>query len=374
MKQVLYIANIRLPTEKAHGIQIMKTCEALAREGAHITVLIPWRRNNLKEDPFTFYKTDKIFSIKRLFSLDLVFLGKIGFWVQSVTFSVSILFFILVNMIKGEKVVYYSRDEYQLLIPILLDQKTIWEAHRGQNNLLVRFVVSNCKHVVVISNGLKDLYKSMRKDEILVAPDGVDIEQFSINEDKMSLRESLGLPKNKQIVLYTGHLYDWKGARTLADATTRMGSDVLVVFVGGTDNDLADFKKKYSSLSNVKILGRKPHEAIPLYLKSSDILVIPNSAKEDISRLYTSPMKLFEYMASGTPIVASDLPSIREILNDSNAVFFRPDDVDSLTEAIGSLLKNKEKRERISLQARHDIMGFSWKERAKKICRFVFSG
>jgi glycosyltransferase involved in cell wall biosynthesis len=281
-------------------------------------------------------------------------------------------FFVLVDIIKGKSVIYYSRDEYQLIIPILLGQKTVWEAHRGQNNLLVRFVVSNCKHLVVISNGLKDLYRSMRNDEILVAPDGVDIEQFSINEDKMSLRERLGLPKDKQIVLYTGHLYDWKGARTLAEAATRIGSDVLVVFVGGTDKDLADFKKKYSSLPNVLILGRKPHEAIPLYLKSSDILVIPNSAKEDISRLYTSPMKLFEYMASGTPIVASDLPSIREILNDKNAMFFTPDNTDSLAETIESLLKNIEKREQISSQALHDIMSFSWKERAKKILNFIY--
>lgn len=373
MNKIVYIANIRLPTEKAHGIQIMKTCEALVKENIEIIVLIPWRNNKLKEDPFLYYKTDRVFSIKKLFSLDLIFLGKVGFLIQSVTFSISVLFLVLFNLIKGEKVVYYSRDESQLLFPILLGQKTVWEAHRGQNNLLVRFVVTNCLRVIVISNGLKDLYRSMRKDEILVAPDGVDIEQFSIQEDKVTLREKLDLPKDKQIVLYTGHLYDWKGARILAEATSRMSSNILVVFVGGTDKDLIEFRKKYSSLLSVMILGRKPHETIPLYLRSSDILVIPNSAKENISRLYTSPMKLFEYMASGTPIVASDLPSIREILNDKNAVFFRPDNTGSLAETVQLLLKNKEKREQISSQARHDIMSFSWKERAKKILGFVFS-
>jgi glycosyltransferase involved in cell wall biosynthesis len=373
MNKIIYIANIRLPTEKAHGIQIMKTCEALARENVEITVLIPWRRNNLGEDPFKYYSTDKIFRIKKLFSLDTIFLGKIGFWMQSVTFSISIFFYILINIFRGEKFVYYSRDEIQLCFPILLSQKTVWESHRGNDNFLVRFIVTHCWRIIVISNGLKDLYRRMIHKEILVAPDGVDIEQFRIDLKRETLRKELDLPQDRHIVLYTGHLYDWKGAHILAESSLKLNKDALVVFIGGTDKDIVDFRERYSALSNIVILGRKLHQQIPLYLKASDILVIPNSAKEDISRLYTSPMKLFEYMASGTPIIASDIPSIREILNDTNAVFFRPDNADSLAESINQLLNDKDKKEQISLQAGRDIISFSWTERAKKIHRFVFS-
>ncbi len=370
MNKIVYIANIRLPTEKAHGIQIMKTCEALARETCDITLVVPCRSNHLKEDPFLYYKIDRVFHVKKLFSLDLVFLGRIGFLIQSMTFAFAISISILKNIINKQDVVYYSRDEMQLLIPIILNQKTVWEAHMGQNNFLVKFVVAKCTKIVTISKGLKDLYGSGNK--ILVAPDGVDTAQFVIDKDKLFLRENLGLPMDKKIVLYTGHLYDWKGTQTLVESADFLENNMLVVFVGGTDKDLVTFKSSFSSKSNLLILGRKPHDQIPLYLKSADVLVIPNSGKLDISRLYTSPMKMFEYMASGTPIVASDLPSIREILNENNAVFFTPDNPVSLSQSINSLLQDKGLMERISLQSSRDIMKFSWQERARKILTFIY--
>lgn len=370
MNKIFYIANIRLPTDKAHGIQIMKTCEALAKEKVSITLVVPLRFNSMKDDPFSYYRTDKVFSIRKLYSLDLVFLGRIGFLIQSITFAFVMLTVIIKNLINNNDVIYYSRDEIQLILPIMLRQKTVWEAHTGRDNYLVKFILLKCNYIITISKGLKDYYGSGNK--ILVAPDGVDITQFVITKDKLLLRQILGLPKNKNIILYTGHLYDWKGVRTLADSADFLDDDTIVVFVGGTDADLMKFKSSYYCNSNLLILGRKPHDQIPLYLKSADILVIPNSGKFDDSRLYTSPMKLFEYMASGTPIVASDLPSIREILNENNALFFAADDPVSLSRSIKYLLHNRNLMERISRQASRDIIKFSWQERASKILTFIY--
>src|SRR3989338_7168842 len=84
-----------------------------------------------------------------------------------------------------------------------------------------------------------------------------------------------------------------------------------VGFVGGTEKDRAKVKVKSEKLKNkdnVKIIEHRPHDEIPFWLRAADILVLPNTAIEDISKYYTSPMKLFEYMASGRPIVPSDLP------------------------------------------------------------------
>ncbi len=78
-------------------------------------------------------------------------------------------------------------------------------------------------------------------------------------------------------------------------------------------------------------------------------------------------------MASGKPIVASDLPSIREILNESNSVFATPDDPKSLTESINKVLSDHELASRISKRARQDVVVYDWSNRAKNIIKFIES-
>jgi len=171
--------------------------------------------------------------------------------------------------------------------------------------------------------------------------------------------------------LYTGHLYSWKGADTLAEAARLLPKDIKIYFVGGTENDILSFKKKYEGVENIRILGKKPHHEMPLYMRAADVLMIPNSAKEDISRLYTSPMKLFEYMASGTPIISSDLPSLREVLNESNAFFFVADDPENLAERIISVIEHYSNAQEKSSKALVEVYRYSWKKRAADILAFL---
>ena len=110
--KILYIANIRLPTEKAHGIQIMKMCEAFAGLGHEIELVVPWRFNWIKTEPFEYYGVKKNFKITKLPSLDTVWLGRIGFWVQSFTFAEVSVWYALFK--KAD--IVYSRDELSLLI------------------------------------------------------------------------------------------------------------------------------------------------------------------------------------------------------------------------------------------------------------------
>ena len=358
-----------MPTEKAHGIQIMKMCEAFSVVGIPVELIVPWRRNKNKEDPFEYYRVKKIFSIKKLFSLDLIFLGKIGFLIQSFSFTFSVLLLSLFS--SSKEVVYYSREEISVLLLSFMGKQVIWETHRGEMNRVIRKIFSKKIPIVAITNGLRDLYSKDAKGKILVAPDAVDIQQFQINRDKNEIRSELGFMTEKKIVVYTGHLYEWKGAHILAEAAKNLGENTEVVFVGGTDDDIETFRRKFSYIKNMRILGRKPHYEMPLYLRAADVLVIPNSAKEDISRLYTSPMKLFEYMASGTPIIASDLPSLREVLNERNSCFFEADNAQSLADAIKNLIGNADKLKSISAQMSRDIMSYSWNNRARSIIDFI---
>ncbi|MFQ6049514.1 MAG: glycosyltransferase, partial [Candidatus Paceibacterales bacterium] len=130
------------------------------------------------------------------------------------------------------------------------------------------------------------------------------------------------------------------------------------------------FRHQTSNLK-VNIIGYRPHSEIPHWLKAADILVLPNTAKDQISKYYTSPVKMFEYMASERPIVASDLPSIRDILNEENAFFFEPDNPKDLALAIEKLLKDKALAESIATKAHQDVQYYTWSNRAKEVLDLI---
>lgn len=159
----------------------------------------------------------------------------------------------------------------------------------------------------------------------------------------------------------------WKGAGTLHGAAALLGEKYLVVFVGSKPHHVAYFKSLYPERSNVQYEGHQPHSRIPLYLRAADVLVLPNSALVEVSRISTSPMKLFEYMASGTPIVASDIPSIREVLDEKLAVLVSADDVSALSEGIQKLFLTPGLGQDISRAAQEYASQHTWDARAKGI-------
>lgn len=369
--RLVYIANLRLPTEKAYGVQIAKMCEAFADIGQEVRLLHPYRKNpNIKQDLFSYYSIKNNFSNKVVAVKDFYlpgFLDKISFVIKNYLSAKALVR----EALKEGADIYYTRDERTAYILNKKDKNVVFECHRFSNNK--KHLYPRFKKIVAISQGLKyDLEKcGVKNSSILVASDGVDLKEFNISTPKEEARKSLELPQDKKIIMYTGHLFEWKGADTLLRVAQTTEDNILFVFVGGTDRDVSDFKKRAERLGNVLVLGHKPHKDIPTYLKAADILVLPNSAKEEISSLYTSPLKLFEYMASGRPIVASDLPSIREVLGDQNSVLFKPDDPASLADGITKILDSTVFAESLARKAFEDVQGYTWQKRAQKIIDFV---
>lgn len=366
--KMVYIANVRLPTEKAHGLQIMEMCQAFSQNGLEVELVVPRRLNHIKDNPFGYYGIAPNFKIKKLPCLDLISLkfGVLGFWIESATFFLVVKIYLWFRHYD----ILYTRE----VQATVFFSKAIVEVHSLPDKL-AGFIYRRAEKIIVLTSFLKTrLVKELNfaENRILVAADGVDIKKFDIKETKEDCRKKIGLPFVKNIILYAGHLYKWKGADILLEATVRV-PNYLFVFVGGTKNDLNRFSSliRQKQLNNVLLVGQRPHVEIPYYLKAADVLVLPNSATEKISSHYTSPLKLFEYMASGVPIVASDLPSLREVLDEQSAVMVRPDDPKDLANGIETVLSNKELANERAKKAKENSVNYTWDNRVKKIKNFI---
>ncbi|XKT74491.1 MAG: glycosyltransferase [Patescibacteria group bacterium UBA2163] len=333
--KIFYAALIRLPTEKAHGVQIMKTCEAFVNEGVSVELVVPNRKTPITEDPFEYYDVEKIFPITQLRVPDLVKWGSVGFLFSALWFS---------EAAKWKKSfwqadIIYSRDAFVLLQYLLLGRKLVYEAHTKPTHIST-FVANHAYRLVVISEGLRDAYieKGVALEKITVAHDAIDLEPFQKEYGQKESREWLGIPQGKKVALYVGKIDEAKGADTFAAASEYLHDDILCVLIGPDSPQKKAWKTKYPK---ALFLPETPYRELPRVLAAADVLVLPNSAKDEDASKYTSPLKAFAYMATGKPIVASDVPALREVFKGQDVIFSPAGDTTSYVTVINKAL-NKE--------------------------------
>lgn len=392
--KLLYIANLRLPTEKAYGIQIVKMCESFANAGVQVTLLMPTRNDSkIKQDIFDYYGVKRIFEVKKLSTPDFYWPGvldKIAVAVKDII-SARIL---TREALKKNADVYYTRDERVACILSNKNKNVIFECHRFSNKrkrFYSRFKKIDLK-IVAISKGLKeDLVGFGIKDaNIIVARDGVDLSEFKVltieeerRAEQINAREKFftyhpDFNRRKKIAVYIGHLYTWKGADILisvAEYLKQYNVNFLVWIVGGTDKDIEILKKGIhpNIVPFIYLNGRVPHKEVPNILRAADCAILTGNESEKISAKYTSPLKMFEYMASGCPIVVQDLPSFREVLNQNNSILAKAGDAKDLADKIAWVFddNNAELVKRKSTKALEDIKNYTWDKRAEKILGFI---
>jgi glycosyltransferase involved in cell wall biosynthesis len=356
--KLTYLAHARLPTEKAHGAQIMKTCEALVRGGATVILVVPKRRNSISEDPFTYYGVTTRFDI-RFIDAPFISLGKFGFLLSTLWFSLAAL----VHLEKDAGV--FCRDEVALAVVGLLTRRDCyWETHTGSWNLVARYVARRAKRVFVLTEGAKVWYRKhgVPEQKLVVVPDSVDVAAFREGVTQETARQGLGLPLEKKIVLYVGRLDGWKGTKTLFKAADFLPEDVLVAVIGGEEAQVQSLSRTYPK---IRFLGPRPYRQLPQHIRAADVVVLPNTGKDPVSERFTSPLKLFAYMASGIPMVLSDLPSLREVVSDNAAYFVEADNPEELAKGIVSALA-PEARTRAE-RAREAAKSYTWDARAVRI-------
>ena len=378
--KIIYIANARIPTEKAHGTTIIKSCESLAEAGFDVELVVPRRKNkHPTNEAFSFYNAKRNFKITSLPTLDIFnlekYIGRLAFWIENYSFY----FFVFFKMLfAGRKTTVYSRDIPALFLKFYF-LKVIYECHHLPRSNAVFFKIAGlADKIIVISNQLKEsfLRAGFSSKRILVAPSGVDLGIFKSDLSKEKAREKLNLPKDKKIIAYTGNFKTFgmeKGILNIIESLSVLPKDVIFAAVGGKKEDV-DFYKKITENKNLQervlLEGHVTQQKLAIYQRAADVLLMPFPDTRHY-REHMSPVKMFEYMASGRPIIASDLPTIREVLNDNNAVIIPPDNSRLLSEAISKILQNPEIGERLAAEAVKEVEKYSWQNRAKKILDFI---
>lgn len=363
----------RFPSEKAASLFAAKSAEAFQAEGCDVTLIVPRRFNSLKADYQTLYNIQHSFRVVYLPTADLVPFGIL----QGLSFRLSLFVFSVMTSLylrfrAGEDDIVYSNETLPLLYaPSRLD-RLVYELHDYPEKSLdmYRALFNRVSHVLITNKWKLEKFRvdfPENADKAFFEPNAVSLDQFSSSVSRRDARKTLGLEMQGKIAVYTGHLYSWKGANTFAEAL-RLTPDIMGYFVGGTEKDVVEFRSRYGNLKNAHIMGHRPHTEVPLWQRAADVLVLPNTAKEAISAYYTSPMKLFEYMASGTPIVASDLPSIREVADDTRAVLVASDNPRALAEGIQrASIEGAPK----ALNARAWVEEHTWGKRARRILSYI---
>ncbi len=372
--QWYYVANARMPSEKAHGIQIAKMCEALVEAGVAVVLVVPWRfgeKTTLK----TFYGLRVDVPIIRLPSIDLYARGRVGYYVSSLFFMMVSFLFLFSKKMRGEKCIVYTVDldnfsssglaylglplfsEMHGGKPVVLAQKVLFRSVRG--------IIAINKHIIA------ELQKKfpLSPARYLVEPNGVDATQF-YPRDKTAARQELTIPFDQAVVLYTGRFFAWKGLESLAEAAA-LTPNTSWYIVGGTRESFCRVIHTDTAPDNMIFMGDQPYATMPTWIAAADALVVLGTKRDMQSYWYTSPMKLFEYLLSGRPIVASATPAIQEIVSDREVFLYEPDNAQDLARQISAALAESAQGAERIVQAERLGRNFSWQARAARVAAFV---
>jgi glycosyltransferase involved in cell wall biosynthesis len=372
-------------------------CDAFAAAGREVLLLHPNHRQNLPGEIREFYGLQNPVTTIKVPCLCLNF--SLPVWLKTptlealrntlvtdlvgMTTALSIVKRLIGMMRRGElgpSDVIYGRSAYFALFLAKLilrltgrNNKVAIELHHppmGRLGLL-EACSRRLDRVFVINSFLVNDYRNRGFDNVEIVPDGVDVSVFNQlrgSLTKRAWRERLKLPTDRKIVIYAGHLYPYKGVDDLI-AVAKEHSDAQFVIVGGFPEDVARSRKLVDALglTNVMFTGFVTPAKVPEYLIAADVCVYtlrPDAPIKD----FTSPIKLFEYLASGNPVIAADVPGVRDVIVDGQSgVIYRPGDIADLGRALQGVLSDDAFGASLACGGAQVAAQYSWTRRAEKI-------
>lgn len=331
-------------------------CEAFADLGHAVELVVPLRAATPNTDPYEYVGAKRNFRITKLPCLDFSATGngRFLYWLRTLSFLMVACLYLF---FRRSELIYTREPAASLFF-----RDFAFEAHAVTPRLSA--ALKNARTVIAITSFIKEelVAGGVPAERIVIAPDGVDLAPFSSTEGKEEARTRLGLPNGK-LALYLGRVDAWKGHDALFGAAAFL-EDVTVAVIGADEQDLSSLRVAHP---RVVFVPFRPYKEVADNQAAADVLLLPNTAKNSMSARYTSPLKLFTYMASGVPIVASDLPSIREVLDESTAYLVPPDDAQALAQGIRMALTDTEGAQARASAARAKVEHYTWQKRAERI-------
>jgi glycosyltransferase involved in cell wall biosynthesis len=371
MDKLIYIARSRIPSTRANCVQTLKMCSGFA---AHIPVelIAPFYPEDYRQKD----ALRERFALARPFEVTWVPFAHWGerFAVRGYALAAS-----LQARLRRARYVH-TREPWSAYWLARAGMRVGFEAHHLEEDrrypvwrklVCEPALAPALRGIFCISKSLIEDYAAAgaRRDRLRWAPDGVDLQRFDPPLGKAEARARIGLPAAARIVCHSGHLYPGRGVEETIEALSSL-PDVLLILIGGNPEDierLRAYAAGRSGSGRVRFEGTVPNGIVPLYLWAADALVMPYTSRTPTVRAM-SPLKMFEYMAAERPIVATDFPSVREVLRDGeNALLVPPDSAGEIARGLRRALEEPVLAGVIARRARRDVESFTWERRAANI-------
>lgn len=359
---IVYLANIRFPSERAHTIQISHMCDAFVAQGVETILYV----NKRQPDENSFSVQEIHYKVTRLSHGFFFPRIKAAYYLSELFFSCSFL-----RLGDTNATHIFSRHEWVIwfLSIFISTKKLVWESHEAKYNFPARRLLKKNIKTIVISEGIFDAYTSLGvpASHMLVAHDAIDQTFFQPVETKEVARARLGLLPEEKVIMYIGGFDAWKGTETFF-ASAKFVHNVRFVVIGGTKKEVQLFSIKYP---DVTFLGQHPYHELKDNQQAADVLVVPNSGQNDLSLKYTSPLKLFAHLASGVPLVISDIPSLVTVAGRDLVTTVVPDSPQALAEGIENVFADYDGKKRSAQALKEQAIRYTWDKRAEAIITFI---
>lgn len=361
--RIAYLHGGSIPSFFANGVHVMRMCDAFTAAGHDVTLYaLPgsWPA----DDPYSYYGVRHRFPIRTVPAPDYT---PAGYWKRAERIRDLLIRDTVPDLV-------YGREPYSLTVASDL-APFVYEAHQIRRDLPpgtehALLGLPRLARLVVITHALARDLRSTHGDlgalPILVAPDCADPPPPAGAAAAPRLPGRPDVPR----IGYVGHLYAGRGIGLILDLADRLPG-LEFHLVGGTSEDRAHWEGS-RPLPNAHFHGHRPPAALPAYFPLFDVALAPHQRKvytwgklDEIGR-WTSPMKLFEYMSHSRPIIASDLPVLREVLQDRvNCLLRPPDEPDAWADALTELVGDETLRRTLGDEARRQFLErYTWRRRA----------
>ncbi|MSR71026.1 glycosyltransferase [Candidatus Kaiserbacteria bacterium] len=363
--KLYYIANARMPAEKAYAIQIAKMCEAFVEAGVDVTLVVPRRATPgaLRE----YYGLRTGVPLLYLPALGSLYRrGRVGFLLSSLVFMLGYVLYLGVKRLRGERFVAYSvdMDTFSFVPLALFLPRPFVEMHGPKpSTLLTRFFFRRARIIAtntLIADSIAKTFGT-KSDRLQVEPNGVDASVLETIVSKEAAREKLGLPADAPFALYAGRFYGWKELGILSEASRI--SPLPIAVVGGTQGEFE--RVTGASAERLQFFGECAPQDVPLWLAAADVLLVLGSTRNESSSRYTTPMKVYEYFAARRPVVAAATPALQSFIPTDAVTWYEPDNAGSLCAAIAQA------QHADTARALAEARAHTWQHRAERILTFI---